>query len=72
MPVILAKELEKIWLDPEATEKELLDCLQSYPAEKMVMYQVSKKVNSTKNSTPDMVDRYKPKVKKNIDNYFQS
>jgi putative SOS response-associated peptidase YedK len=65
MPVILEQKKEEIWLDQGATERELLECLQPYPADRMESYQVSQKVNSVKNNTPDLV---RPKT--TLDNFF--
>ncbi|MBI5847920.1 MAG: SOS response-associated peptidase [Nitrospirae bacterium] len=47
MPVIIPKDREDLWLDPEMQEPEkLLTLLAPYPAELMEMYQVSTKVNN--------------------------
>ena len=47
MPVILRREDEDEWLDPENTEPEhLLPLLRPYPASEMAAYPVSKMVNS--------------------------
>lgn len=35
MPVILHPEMEELWLDPELTETQIADFLQSYPEEEM-------------------------------------
>ncbi len=46
MPVIISKENEDLWLDPEVQNpEELLGLLKPYPAELMEMYEVSPKVN---------------------------
>lgn len=46
MPVIIPKDKEDLWLDPEVQDpEELLDLLKPYPAELMEMYAVSTKVN---------------------------
>jgi putative SOS response-associated peptidase YedK len=57
MPVILSKEAEEFWLDPDITDhKRLLDILQPYPAEKMSAYEVSNLVNSVKNDSPACIE----------------
>jgi len=58
MPVLLRQGDEEVWLDRQASTKELLDCLVPYPAEFMESYQVSTKVNSVRNSSPALI---KPK-----------
>lgn len=46
MPVIIPKDSEDLWLDPEEQDTEkLLGLLKPYPAELMKMYEVSTKVN---------------------------
>lgn len=46
MPVIIPKDREDLWLDPEMHDPvKLLDLLKPYPSEEMEMYQVSTKVN---------------------------
>lgn len=56
MPVILAKEAEDLWLDPELEDHtRLLDLLQAYPAAEMDAYTVSNLVNSVKNDSPECI-----------------
>lgn len=58
MPVILRREDEGEWLDPENTAPEhLLPLLRPYPAREMEAYPVSKRVNSPTNDTPDLLLR---------------
>jgi len=46
MPVIIPKDKEDLWLDPEMKDDDiLLDLLKPYPAELMEMYEVSTNVN---------------------------
>ena len=46
MPVIIPKEKEDLWLDPEVNNPDmLLDLLRPYPSQEMEMYQVSPKLN---------------------------
>ncbi len=49
MPVILERPNEKIWLDPQSEESELLDLLQPYPAQRMHSFTVSPRINSVSN-----------------------
>lgn len=57
MPVILAKEAEEFWLDPDITDhNRLLDLLQPYPADKMSAYEVSDLVNSVKNDSAACIE----------------
>ena len=56
MPVILKKEAESVWLDPNIQEPEkLLPLLKPYPPELMEFYPVSRAVNSTSNDSPDCI-----------------
>ncbi|MGI8858469.1 MAG: SOS response-associated peptidase [Thermomicrobiales bacterium] len=58
MPVILRREDEEEWLDPNNTEPEhLLPLLRPYPAEEMAAYPVSRMVNSPANDVPDILLR---------------
>jgi putative SOS response-associated peptidase YedK len=55
MPVILKREDEKKWLS-SIKEEEVLSLLQPYPSERMITYPVSKKVNSTVNDIPEILE----------------
>jgi putative SOS response-associated peptidase YedK len=45
MPVILPKNLEAVWIDPENhNQKELLSILKAYPPDEMTMSEVDPKV----------------------------
>ena len=58
MPVILRKELEKEWLNPDITEPDkLLPLLTPYPSELMKAYPVSTLVNKPMNDNPDLIKR---------------
>lgn len=58
MPVILTKEGEKIWLDPNEEDIETLKALlKPYNADDMEAYQVSEEVNSPKNNKPELIDK---------------
>ena len=53
MPVILNKEGEEKWLDPDF--KEIHELLVPYPVEMMEFYDVSKLVNSPRNDLPQCI-----------------
>jgi putative SOS response-associated peptidase YedK len=56
MPVIVPKEKQDLWLDPEVKDQEsLLDLLQPYPALDLEAYPVSRRVNSPANNSPDCI-----------------
>ena len=61
MPVILPRESEDIWLDPDNQDPELLkELLSQYPSGEMEAYTVSTLVNSPSNDSPDVIARYNP------------
>jgi putative SOS response-associated peptidase YedK len=49
MPVILAPEAYATWLDPAAPAEDALELLRAYPADEMVAYPVSPRVNNVRN-----------------------
>ena len=49
MPVILPRDLETDWLDPEVSKEHALSLLEPYPADAMVALQASTLVNSVWN-----------------------
>lgn len=56
MPVILNDEAEKLWLNPNIMDLEMLSSLLNpYDSEIMEAYQVSKVVNNVKNDTIDCI-----------------
>jgi putative SOS response-associated peptidase YedK len=56
MPVILPKDYEDVWLDPEWCDiPEILELLRPYPAEKMKAIPLSTLVNSPKNENADVI-----------------
>jgi putative SOS response-associated peptidase YedK len=57
MPVIIPRQDQDLWLNPETKEPGLL--LKPYPAEEMEAYPVSKRVNSPKNNSPLCIERVK-------------
>ena len=49
-------EAEKIWLDPQIQDTEMLsNILVPYPSNEMRVYEVSKLVNSPKNNFPELI-----------------
>ena len=56
MPVILRREDERLWLDPEVTAVQLvLPLLQPYASELMLAWPVSRLINSVANDSPELV-----------------
>jgi putative SOS response-associated peptidase YedK len=56
MPVILNRDDYETWLDTENTEPEkLLPLLKPYPSEQMVLFPVSKGINSPSYDDPSFV-----------------
>ncbi|MDN7227587.1 SOS response-associated peptidase [Planococcus liqunii] len=58
MPVILTKEAEKIWLDPNVQDaEELGKLLQPFDSNELEAYEVSDAVNSPKNNGPELIEK---------------
>ena len=55
MPVILHREEEEHWLDPEAKAEDLQLLLDPYDRD-MVKYEVDRAVGNVKNNSPELVD----------------
>ncbi|WP_271853481.1 SOS response-associated peptidase [Planococcus maritimus] len=56
MPVILSKGDEKVWLDPNIQDPELLnELIKPYQAEELEAYEVSGAVNSPKNNGQELI-----------------
>jgi putative SOS response-associated peptidase YedK len=56
MPVILQKEYEEAWLNPDLTEPEhLLPLLQPYPAEKMETWRVGDGAKNPRNDGEELI-----------------
>lgn len=56
MPVILSKEAQKTWLDPEMQDVEkLVALLKPYSADQMQAHPVSPQVNSPKNNSAELI-----------------
>lgn len=56
MPVILRREDEDPWLDPDTKQEDLLAMLRPYPSEETEAYPVSKLVNSPRNDLPQCIE----------------
>jgi putative SOS response-associated peptidase YedK len=58
MPVILARELEETWLDPELTQAhDVLDVLSRSTGLELDVYPVSRMVNRPNNDSPALIQR---------------
>lgn len=58
MAVILPREAYGPWLDPSQTDgKEAVKLLKPYPADRMVAYPVSRRVNNASSEGPDLIAR---------------
>ena len=55
MPVILRREDENAWLDPDSDLAHLLGLLRAYPASAMEAYPVSRGVNSPSNDSAELI-----------------
>lgn len=60
MPVILAKDDEKKWLDKYSSEANLLKMLTTYSADDMLNYTVSPMVNQVQNDSPGIIRKTSP------------
>ncbi len=60
MPVILAKDDEKKWLDKYSSEANLLKMLTTYSADDMLNYTVSPLVNQVQNDSPGIIRKTSP------------
>ena len=56
MPAILSREQERLWLDLDLPEKEAEQLLLPYPEDELQYYTVSKKVNSTRNESKELLE----------------
>jgi putative SOS response-associated peptidase YedK len=57
MPVMLPLDDEAAWVSPESSPEQAQALLQPFPADLMSVYEVSSKVNSPANNTPDILQR---------------
>ncbi|HWE64186.1 MAG TPA: SOS response-associated peptidase [Chloroflexota bacterium] len=56
MPVILPRDVEALWLDPEIQDASLLcPLLCPYPADQMAAYEVSRRVNSVRHNDASLL-----------------
>jgi len=55
MPVILPRELEAAWLDPELPRDHAIELLQPYDAASMTFSVASRLVNSVKNDSAELL-----------------
>jgi putative SOS response-associated peptidase YedK len=55
MPVILNKSTEKIWLNPAATEEQLMTVLTSYPSKDINLYSVSPRISDANANVPSLI-----------------
>jgi putative SOS response-associated peptidase YedK len=60
MPVILQRQLERPWLDPEVETQEALSFLQPYAAALMKALPASPPVNNVRNDFPDLLAPSEP------------
>lgn len=56
MPVILPKDVEETWLNPQTDYETVMGLLRQYPSEDMTHYPVSQAVNSPKNEGPALAE----------------
>ena len=61
MPVILAQKDENQWLDQKTPLEKILKLLQPFPANKMVSWPVSRRINKPLNDDPDLIKQKIPK-----------
>ncbi len=61
MPLIISKENEKKWIDPDLTAEEVNSLIKPYPETDMTAYTVSKLANGSKN------DRNVPEILNEVD-----
>jgi putative SOS response-associated peptidase YedK len=55
MPVILRKDLEKLWIAEDVTESQATSLLKPYDTELMYSYAVHRAVNDARNNTPECI-----------------
>jgi len=55
MPVILRKDLEKLWIAEDVTESQAISLLKPYDTEQMYSYAVHRAVNDARNNTPECI-----------------
>jgi putative SOS response-associated peptidase YedK len=55
MPVILSRDVESVWLDPELPREHALSLLEPFDADRMQVAPASRLVNSVKNEGPELL-----------------
>jgi putative SOS response-associated peptidase YedK len=60
MPVILEADARDIWLDNSSQRDDLQALLQPFDADRLAHHPVSTAVNSTRNDSPDLIERDAP------------
>ncbi len=60
MPVILSKEDEDVWLNPDSEESHLINLFVPFDTKKMEAFPVSSLVNSAKNQSKEVLLPFKP------------
>lgn len=60
MPVILTRDSEKVWMNNDASEKEILEVLRPLEPELMGSYTVSSRVNNVANDDPSLIEASAP------------
>ena len=55
MPVIFNKETEKIWLDANSTEDQLIRILSAYPSNDINLYSVSPRIMDATANVPSLI-----------------
>jgi len=55
MPVILRKDLERLWISADVSESQATSLLKSYDSEAMYSYAVHRSVNDARNNTPECI-----------------
>jgi putative SOS response-associated peptidase YedK len=60
MPVILTRKMEAVWMNKESSEENLLNVLQTYPAEQMTFYPVSPRIKDKSINVPSLLTPTQP------------
>lgn len=55
MPVILRKDLERLWISESITDSQISSLLKPYEAQSMASYKAHKSVNAASNDTPECI-----------------
>jgi putative SOS response-associated peptidase YedK len=59
MPLIIGRDDEKKWVDPDLDPEEIKNLIRPFPGEQMTAYTVSNKINSARNerNAPEAIER---------------